>query len=244
MTYNRLLDALSQELYEKLSLHLITIDLEQGAVLRMPGETIQNLYFPINCLLSITITMADGSTAETGVIGNREVLGVNAFMGGGYESTQTEYVVQIGGRAVKMSAIAFQEEFERNSELRFIFLKYTQAFIAQLSQTTACNRLHSLEQRLGRWLLESHDRVESDDIHLTQQFISEMLGYRRAGVTLAAQKLQDDGLISYGRGCIHIRDLQGLEFAACECYSVVRSEYDRLLGCKHDKKHNRSSNSP
>lgn len=238
MAYNRLLDVLPPKLYEQFFPRLTTISLAQGEMLHFSGEVIQDLYFPIDCLLSITITMENGDTAETGVIGNREVLGVNAFMGG-RETTQTDYVVQIGGRVVKMDATAFREEFDRNPELRSIFLTYTQAFIAQISQTTACNSLHTLEQRLGRWLLEAHDRVESHDIDLTQQFLSEMLGVRRAGVTQAAQKLQDDGLVTYRRGHIHICDRDGLENASCECFRRVRNEYDRLLGQKHNRWHNR-----
>lgn len=236
MAYNRLLAALSPDLYEQLSPGLTTVELPQGQILHLPGDVIEILYFPIDCLLSMTITMRDGSTAETGVIGNREVLGVNAFMGG-RETTQTEYVVQVGGSAVKADASLLRNLFDTNEEFRSLFLKYTQALIAQLSQTTACNRLHKLEQRLGRWLLEAQDRVDSDEIQLTQQFIAEMLGVRRAGVTQAAQKLQDEGLITYSRGTIRILDQAGLEAASCECFSVVRDEYDRLLGFKHERKH-------
>lgn len=239
MSYNRLLDALSPETYEHFRPHLTEIYLEQGTILHYPGDVINQLYFPVDCLLSITITMNNGDTAETGVIGNREVLGVNAFMGG-EETTQTEYVVQIGGVAKKLDARIFREEFDQNPELRSIFLKYIQALIAQLSQTTACNRLHTLDKRLARWLLEAQDRVESRQINLTQQFISEMLGVRRAGVTQAAQRLQDDGLIVYGRGHIYIHDVEALETASCECYGAVRDEYDRLLGNKHFRRHDRS----
>ncbi len=132
-----------------------------------------------------------------------------------------------------MDARPLLEEFDRNKDLRDVLLPYTQAFIAQISQTTACNRLHSLEQRLARWLLEVQDRVESNELRLTQEFISDMLGVRRAGVTQAAQKLQDSGLIRYTRGHVDILDLQGLEAGACECFRVVKDEYDRLLGEKH-----------
>lgn len=236
MTYNRLLHALSPELYEKFSPHLRPKFLKQGEILHFSGEVIRELYFPIDCLLSITITMSNGETAETGVIGNREVLGVNAFMGGS-ETTQTEYVVQVGGQVLAIEAQIFRKEFDQNPELRSVFLSYTQALIAQISQTTACNSLHTLEQRLGRWLLESQDRLESDDIPLTQQFLSEMLGVRRAGVTQAAQKLQTRNLITYGRKQICILDGEGLEAMACECYRVVRNEYDRILGDKHPSDH-------
>jgi CRP-like cAMP-binding protein len=228
---NRLLAILCSGVYEKLIPNLQRVSLERGKILHHPGETIEALYFPIDCLLSITITMIDGTTAETGVVGNRDVLGVNAFMGG-RETTQTEYVVQIAGSAVKADARPLLEEFDRNKHLRDVVLRYTQALIAQISQTTACNSLHALEQRLARWLLEAQDRVSSDDLKLTQEFIADMLGVRRAGVTQAAQKLQENGLIRYRRGQVQILDQRGLEAASCECFRTVKEEYDRLLGDK------------
>jgi len=205
------------------------VSLEQGKILHHPGETIEDIYFPLDCLFSITITMSDGTTAETGVVGNREMLGVNAFMGGS-ETTQTEYIVQIAGSAIKVDAKLLRDEFERNQEFRNLLLRYTQALIAQISQTTACNSLHPLEKRLARWLLEAQDRIEKDDLKLTQEFIADMLGVRRAGVTQAAQKLQESGLIRYNRGHIHLLNQQGLESASCECFRTVKDEYDRLLG--------------
>jgi CRP-like cAMP-binding protein len=231
VTENRLLAVLSRELYKKLAPNLKQVSLEQGAILHHPGETIKTLYFPIDCLLSITITMTDGSTAEAGMVGNREVIGINAFMGG-RETTQTEYIVQIAGSAIKADAQPLLEEFDHNKELRDVLLRYTQALIAQISQTTACNSLHVLDQRLARWLLEAQDRIDLDYLKLTQEFISHMLGVRRAGVTQAAQKLQERGLICYERGHVQILDLQGLEASSCECFSVLREEYDRLLGGK------------
>lgn len=226
---NRLLAVLPREIHQKLVPQLKLVSLEQGKILHYPGETIEEIYFPLDCLFSITITMKDGTTAEAGVVGNREMLGVNAFMGG-KETTQTEYIVQIAGSAIKVDAKLLRDEFERNQEVRNLFLRYTQALIAQISQTTACNSLHPLEERLARWLLEAQDRVEKDQIKLTQEFISEMLGVRRAGVTQAAQKLQETGLIRYNRGHIHILNQQGLEAASCECFRTVKDEYDRLLG--------------
>jgi CRP-like cAMP-binding protein len=175
--------------------------------------------------------MRDGSTAEAGLVGRREVLGINAIMGG-RETTQTEYIVQIAGSALQINAPPLLEEFDRNKELRDVLLRFTQALIAQISQTTACNSLHTLEQRLPRWLLEAQDRVNSDELKLTQEFLSEMLGVRRAGVTQTAQKLQENGLIKYHRGRVQILDQGGLEEAACECFGTVREEYDRLLGTK------------
>jgi CRP-like cAMP-binding protein len=175
--------------------------------------------------------MNDGSTAEAGMVGNREVIGVNAFMGG-RETTQTEYIVQIAGSAIKADARPLLEEFDRNKDLRDVLLRYTQALIAQISQTTGCNSLHVLDQRLARWLLEAQDRVDSDDLKLTQEFISNMLGVRRAGVTQAAQKLQERDLIRYHRGHVQILDQRGLEAASCECFRTLTEEYDRLLGVK------------
>lgn len=229
--HNRLLTALSREVYEKLAPHLKLVSLERGKILHLPGEIIRDVYFPLDCLISITITMKDGSTAETGVIGNREMLGVNAFMGG-RETTQTEYIVQIAGSAKKMDAQVLLYEFDQNKELRDLMLRYTQALIAQISQTTACNRLHILEQRFARWLLEAQARMESDELLLTQEFLGDMLGVRRAGVTQAAQKFQEKGFIQYSRGCVHITNQQGLEAAACECFKTVGDEYNRLLGAK------------
>jgi CRP-like cAMP-binding protein len=229
---NRLLNVMPQALYDKLTPALKKVSLPSGTRLHDPGETIYDLYFPLNCVLSITITMSDGTTAETGLVGNREVLGVNAFMGG-RETTQTTYIVQVPGNAFKIDAQILLEEFDRNKDLRDVMLRYTQALIAQISQTTACNSLHKLDQRLARWLLEVHDRVEGDDINLTQEFMSDMLGVRRAGVTQTAQKIQESGLIYYNRGHIQILNRSGLEAYACECFKTVRDEYDRLLGKKH-----------
>lgn len=231
-TENHLLAALPREVYEKLAPNLKRVSLERGTILHHPGQTIEALYFPIDCLLSMTVTMSDGSTAEAGMVGNREVIGVNAFMGG-RETTQTEYMVQIAGSAIKADAQPLLEEFDRNKKLRDVLLRYTQALIAQLSQTTGCNSLHQLEQRLARWLLEAQDRVDSDDLKLTQEYIAHMLGVRRAGVTQAAQKLQERGLIRYHRGHVQILDQQGLEASACECFRTLREEYDRLLGAKN-----------
>ncbi len=228
---NQLLASLSRETYEKLAPYLKRVSLKQGERLREADEIIEELYFPINCMVSITITMSDGSTAETGVVGNREVLGINAVMGV-KESSQTEYVVQIAGSAMKIDARLLREEFERNKELRDVLLRYTQALIAQISQTAACNGLHVLEQRLACWLLKVQERVASDELKLTQEFLSHMLGVRRAGVTQAAQKLQESGLISYRRGHVQILDQPGLEAVSCECFKTVRSQYDRLLGKK------------
>ena len=228
---NHLLAALPREVYEKIAPNLKHVSLERGKILHHPGEVIQDLYFPIDCAISITITMSSGSTTETGIIGNREVVGVNAFMGG-RETTQTEYIVQIAGSAMKIDAQTLRDEFDRNKKLRDVLLPYTQALIAQISQTTACNRLHALEQRFARWLLEAQSRVENDELKLTQEFLGHMLGVRRAGVTQAAQKFQESRIIRYSRGHINILDQRGLEAASCECFRTVKDEYDRLLGLR------------
>lgn len=222
-TENRLLNALPPQLSEKLAPDLHRVALQWGDRLHEPGEIIYDLYFPLTCALSITITMQDGSTAETGLVGNREVLGVNAFMGG-RETTQTTYIVQVPGDALKIDAKILRAEFDRNQDLRNVMLRYTQAFIAQISQTTACNSLHQIDQRLARWLLEVDDRVEGDTLNLTQEFMADMLGVRRAGVTQTAQKLQEEGLIHYNRGQVQVIDRSRLEASACECFRTVKDE--------------------
>lgn len=225
---NHLLASLPPALYEKLAPHLKHVSLKQGQRLHEPGEIIQNIYFPIDCLLSITITLSDGAVVETGIVGCREMLGVNVFLSGGV-TTQTESTVQIPGNAIKVDAWVLHKEFDSNPELRNVLLRYTQAFIVQVSQTAACNRAHLLEHRLARWLLEAQDRINSDELRLTHEFLATMLGVRRAGVTQAAQNLQDRGLIRYSRGRIHILNQGGLEAFSCECFRTVKNECDRLL---------------
>ncbi len=175
--------------------------------------------------------MSDGRTAETGLVGNRGVLGINAFIDS-QATTQTEYVVQVAGNAVQVETAVAYKLFREYPELRDTILGYNQAFIAQLSQTTACNRLHSLEQRLARWLLEAEDGLEANYIPLTHKFVAQMLGVRRAGVTEAAQKLQEQGSIQYRHGNIHLLNRTLLESSACECFGVAKGEYDRLLGVR------------
>jgi CRP-like cAMP-binding protein len=228
---NRLLDALPHDVASGFQSHFERVSLERGNILHHPGDTIGHLYFPLNCLVSITVTMREGKTAEAGAVGNREVVGVNAFMGGS-ETNQTEYVVQIEGEALKIEAQPLLDAFDSNKAVRDVFLKYTQAYIAQLSQNVGCNRLHNVEQRFARWLLEVYDRIQTMDLRLTQEFIGEMLGVHRPTVTEIAKKLEEQGLITVQRGLIHISNLEGLERIACECYTVVKEEYDRLLGTK------------
>jgi CRP-like cAMP-binding protein len=226
---NLLLDALPKDVTDGLQRNFERVTLPRGKVLHHPGDTILHLYFPLNCLVSITVTMREGKTAEAGAAGNREVVGVNAFMGGS-ETTQTEYIVQIEGEALKMEAQPLLDAFDSNKAVRDVFLKYTQAYIAQLSQNVGCNRLHNVEQRFARWLLEVYDRIATMDLRLTQEFIGEMLGVHRPTVTEIANKLEEQGLITVQRGLIRISNVQALERIACECYTVVKEEYDRLLG--------------
>ena len=230
---NRLLDALPRDVRDGLRSQLVQVSLARGKILHHPGDTIEHLHFPLNCLVSITVTMSEGKTAEAGAVGNREVVGVNAFMGGS-ETNQTEYVVQIEGEALKMDAKPLLDAFNSNKAVRDVFLKYTQAYIAQLSQNVGCNRLHNVEQRFARWLLEVLDRIQTPDLRLTQEFIGEMLGVHRPTITDIATKLEQQGLITVQRGLIRIASVEGLERIACDCYIVVREEYDRLLG-KHAK---------
>lgn len=229
MAENRLLGKLSADLYSRLEPHFKHVFLEQGTIIHFPGETIEHVFFPVNCLISITVTMEDGSIIETGLVGNYGVSGIGALMGNP-KAHQTEHIIQIPGYAMQMSADALRQEFESSLELRDIILRYTQAFIAQISQTSACRRAHLLEQRFARWLLEVQFFVGSDRLLLTHRFISHMLGVRRASVTQAAQKLQDAGLIRYNHGYVQILDTDGLNAFACECFSVIEDEYIRLLG--------------
>jgi CRP-like cAMP-binding protein len=230
---NLLLTALPAKVRDRLGRDARTIDLKQGEILHRPGQAISHVYFPLGCLISVTVTMtkAKAQTVEAGIVGSREMVGLNAFMGG-RETNQTEYICQVPGTVVRIEAKPFLREFDRVKSVRDVMLRYTQAYIAQLSQNVACNRLHSIEQRLARWMLECRDRLRSDDLSLTHEFIAQMLGVRRAGVTETAAKLEDHKLIEYGRKKLRITDAPGLERVSCECFRVIREEYDRLLGPK------------
>ncbi|WP_020476567.1 Crp/Fnr family transcriptional regulator [Zavarzinella formosa] len=206
-----------------------TVELRHGQVLHHAGHSITEVYFPLDCMISITVTVSAGRTAEAGAVGSREMVGINAFMGG-RETNHTEYVAQIAGSAIIMPAGPLLEEFDTVKPVRDVLLRYTQAYIAHLSQNVACNRLHQIDQRLARWLMECRDRLRSDDLAITHEFLAEMLGVRRAGVSETAGRLQDRGLIRIGRKRVRILDSKGLEAASCECYRLLRDEYDRLLG--------------
>ena len=227
---NCLLSTLTAEERARLRPNIRQVTLPLGHVLYECGERVDYAYFPITCVVSCLYTMRNGSVAEMALVGNDGVLGVSLFLGGGNMTHQA--VAQIGGHALKISSRALQEEFARGGALHNILLRYTQALITQISQTAVCNRLHSLEQRLCRWLLLCHDRVNGSEILMTQEFIANMLGGRRESVTVAAGRLQDAGLIHYSRAHIHILDRKGLEAAVCECYKVVDDESNRLVGTR------------
>jgi CRP-like cAMP-binding protein len=228
VTGNHLLAALPSEAYERLQPSLEPVTLSLGKVVYESGGQMRYVYFPTTSHISLLYTMLDGSTAEMGLVGNEGVVGIALFMGG--ETTTSHAVVQGGGAALRMKAKAMLDEFRRGDEFQLLMLRYTQALITQISQTAVCNRLHSVEQRLCRWLLMTHDRTESDELQMTHEFISNMLGVRREGVTLAAHRLQEAGMIRYVRGHINILDREQLLAHVCECYQVVRTEHARLLG--------------
>ena len=228
-TQNKLLAALPTGIRGRLAESWQIVDLKRGHILHFPGQEIQNVYFPLDCLISITVTMGEGRTVEAGIVGSREMVGVNAFMGG-RETNQTEYVCQSPGTAIKVEASLFLDEFNSDKTVRDVMLKFTQAYIPQLSQNVACNRLHSIEQRFARWMLECRDRLKTDDVSMTHEFISEMLGVRRAGITEVAGKLQERNLIESARGTLRVIDSDGLKATSCECFGMLLDEYDRLLG--------------
>jgi CRP-like cAMP-binding protein len=225
---NRLLAALPGEEYERLRPHLEPVSLALGEVVYESGAHQDYVYFPTTSIISLLYMMENGSSAEMGLAGNEGVVGIALFMGGG--TMPNRAVVQSAGGAIRLKAKALQDEFAMGSRFQYLLLRYTQALITQISQTAVCNRLHSVVQQLCRWLLLSHDRVKADELIMTQELIADMLGVRREGVTVAAGRLQDAGAISYVRGHIKILDREKLEEIACECYQVVKDEFDRLLG--------------
>jgi CRP-like cAMP-binding protein len=207
--------------------HLEWVDMSLGGVLFESGETSRYVYFPTTSIVSLLYLMGDGASAEIAVVGNEGIVGISLFMGGG--STSSRALVQSGGAGFRMPAEKFKEEFNRSSAVLHLLLRYTQALITQMAQTAVCNRHHSLDQQLCRWLLLSLDRLQGDNLMMTQRLIADMLGVRREGVTQAALHLQDAGLIRYVRGHITVLDRKALEKRSCECYGVVKKEYDRLL---------------
>lgn len=226
-TRNRLISTLPGDVYDRLQPNLLPVTLSLGEVVYESGGRPEYVYFPTGAVVSLLYTMEDGSTAEVGLTGNEGIVGIALFLGG--DTTPNRAVVQIAGGALKMRARLLQEEFARGGPVQQLLLRYTQALITQISQTAVCNRLHAVEKRLCRWLLLSHDCVQSNELTMTQEFIANMLGGRRESVTVAAARLQDAGLIHYTRGHITILDRAGLESAVCECYRIVRDEFNRLL---------------
>src|SRR5919112_1436619 len=225
---NRLLAALPDAEYGRILPHLGHVSFKLGEVVYESGGQMDHIYFPTTAIISLLYMMENGSSAEMGMAGNEGVVGVALFMGG--NTMPNRAVVQSAGRAVRMKAQVLRDEFARGGAFQRLLLRYTQALLTQMSQTAVCNRLHAIEQQLCRWLLLSHDRLDTDELVMTQELIANMLGVRREGVTHAAGRLQEQGLISYVRGRIRILDRRGLEATVCECYRVVKDEYDRLLG--------------
>jgi len=226
-TANHLLDHLPEEALAAIRPHLEYVDLELGDTLCEPHVTLQHVYFPVDSIVSLLCLMADGDSAEIAVVGFEGVVGVSLFMGG--ESTLNQAVVQSGGGAYRLPGSVLKRVFYEAGPFQRLMLRYTQALLTQMAQTAVCNRHHTLDQQLCRWLLLSLDRLRSSELIMTQELIANMLGVRPEGVTGAAGRLQRDGLIHYSRGHIDILDRAGLEARTCECYAEVKREYDRLL---------------
>ncbi len=224
---NYLLAALPEAEWQRWLPALEPIEMPLGQVLYESGSTLSHVYFPISSIVSLLYVMEDGASAEIAVVGNEGIVGISLFMGGG--STPSRAVVQSAGRGLRLKAQMMKDEFDRNGPVLHLLLRYTQALITQMSQTAVCNRHHSLDQQLCRWLLLSLDRLPGDELAMTQELIANMLGVRRGGVTEAALQLQKAGLIQYVRGHITVLDRAGLERRTCECYAVVKKEYERLL---------------
>jgi CRP-like cAMP-binding protein len=225
--HNHLLAALPQSVFGRWSPHLEYIKLPMGRVLHECGQVVSHLYFPSTAVVSLLNVMKNGAAAELAVVGNEGVIGISLFMG--VDSTPTRAVIQSPGWAFRLRSQVFSYELERSTQAQRLLLRYTQARITQLSQTAACNRHHLLDQQLCRWLLLRLDRLPSNELFITQEMIANLLGVRREGVTAAAARLQKEGLIRYSRGRIMVLDRARLADRACECYAVVKQEYDRLL---------------
>jgi CRP-like cAMP-binding protein len=224
---NHLLDALPASDYARVASHLELIPMKLGDVLYESGAKLRYVYFPTTSIISLLYVLEDGASAEIAIVGNEGLLGISLFMGG--DTTPSRAVVQSAGFAFRLRAQLLKDEFARFGPTMHLLLRYTQALITQMSQTAVCNRHHSVDQQLCRWLLLSLDRLASNELSMTQELIANMLGVRREGVTDAAGKLQKAGLIRYQRGRITVVDRPGVEARSCECYQVVKAEFDRLL---------------
>lgn len=226
-TENRLLAALSEGELQRLRPHLDLVHLDLGQVLRAAGQRPTHIHFPTSCIVSNVYFLQDGGTAEIAITGNEGVVGFPLFMGDGIAHSQA--VVQHEGGAYRLPGDVLEREFYRAEDLQKILLRYVQALFTQTAQTAICNRHHTVEQQLARWLLMILDRLPSNEVHMTQELMAEMLGVRREGVSVAAHRLREEGIITYQRGHIVVNDRSRLEAHSCECYAVVRKEYDRLL---------------
>lgn len=224
---NQLLAALPAADYARLEPHLELVEMPLGKVLYESGAQMRNVFFSTSAIISLLYVMEDGASAEIAVVGNEGIVGVSLFMGG--ETTLSRAIVQSAGHAYRLHGLMIKEEFCRAGPMQHLLLRYTQALLTQMSQTAVCNRHHSLDQQLCRWLLLSFDRLPGDTLVMTQELIANMLGVRREGVTEAAGNLQRAGLIEYHRGHIKLLNRPGLEKRVCECYDVVRREFRRLL---------------
>lgn len=224
---NDLLACLPADVWARLAPHLVRMDLPLGAVLHEPGARIADVYFPCTAIVSLLYVLEDGDCAEIAVVGREGIVGVALFMGG--ESTTSQAVVQSAGQVYRLPAAWLIAEFDRPGPFMHLLLRYAQALITQIAQTAVCNRHHCLEQQLCRWLLLSLDRLRGNELAMTQGLIANMLGVRREGVTEAATRLQRQGMICYARGHITVLDRAALEKRVCECYAVVKREFERLL---------------
>ncbi|MGQ0835278.1 MAG: Crp/Fnr family transcriptional regulator [Gammaproteobacteria bacterium] len=224
---NHILGALPVAERERLFPHLKLVPMPLGMVLYESGDALRHIYFPTDSIISLLYVLQDGSSAEIAVVGNEGVIGVSLFMGG--ETTPSRAIVQSAGFAYRLTGKRLKIEFNRHGQMLDVLLRYTQSLITQMAQTAVCNRHHTVDQQLCRWLLLSLDRLPSDQLNMTQELIANMLGVRREGVTEAAGKLQKEGVIRYSRGRITVLNRRKLEHLSCECYAVVKKETDRLL---------------
>ncbi len=227
---NHLLAAMPKPVWDRWRPELEFVEMPLGRVLYESGSTMTHVYFPTTAIISLLYVMENGASAEIAVVGNEGIVGISLFMGG--ESTSSRAVVQSAGWGYRLKAKAMKDEFNNNGPVLHLLLRYTQALITQMAQTAVCNRHHTLDQQLCRWLLLSLDRLHGDELAMTQELIANVLGVRREGVTECALKLQAAGIIRYQRGRITVLDRAALELRTCECYAVVKKEYDRLLPLK------------
>lgn len=227
LTQNHLLASLPEEIFERLSPDLELVAMPLGEVLYESGGQLQHVYFPTTAIVSLHYIMENGASSEIAGVGNEGLLGISLFMGG--NTTPSLATVQTSGHGYRLQARLMMEEFDRGGPMMRLMLRYTQALITQMAQTAVCNRHHTLEQQLCRWLMLTLDRLPTNEMTMTQELIASMLGVRREGITEAAGNLQRAGLISYRRGHITVVDRAGLELHACECYDVVKKEFHRLL---------------